>query len=105
MSMKIKLNLILASGLCVVSAKLRKNSNVATLFITDYTDSTRVLFDLEQKRILANRDGIELTTKDVESLCVVLKKEEKKAVSETRAGKVAEVTVVEQKTISSVVIY
>lgn len=69
-----RLNLILSNGLCVLNAKLRKDGGVATLFITDFSTNTRVLFDIEGKRILANRDDIEFTPKDVENLIAALAK-------------------------------
>lgn len=70
--LKKRLNLVLSNGLCVVSAKFRKNTPVVTLFVTDYTADTRIMFDMDQKRILANRDNIELNAKDIENLMAAL---------------------------------
>jgi hypothetical protein len=81
--MKKKLNLILDNGLCIINAKIRESTPLITLFITDYTNNTRVLFDVENKRILANKDNIELTGKDVENILLVLKEEPKKAQTKT----------------------
>jgi hypothetical protein len=78
--MKKRLNLVLTNGLLIVNAKIREGSPVITLFVTDYSESTRILFDVEQKRILANRDGIEFSAKDVESLLVALGVKEVKAI-------------------------
>lgn len=75
-----RLNLILGNGLCVLHVKFRTNSSLATLFITDYEYSTRVLFDIEQKCILTNRDNIELTAKDIENLLAAMKPKEKESV-------------------------
>lgn len=72
-NIKKRLNLILANGLCVLHAKIRGNIPVATLFITDYTYDTRVLFDIEKKRVLTNRDDIEITAKDIDNLMEALK--------------------------------
>ena len=69
---KKRLNLILANGLCVIQAKIRTGAPVMTLFVTDYTHNTRVLFDMEHKRVLSNRDNIELTEKDIENLLAAL---------------------------------
>lgn len=80
--LKKRMNVVLASGLCVVSAKLRKDAPLVTLFITDYTDNTRVLLDLEHKRVISNRDDVAFTAKDIDAIAVALGvvKEEKKAV-------------------------
>lgn len=69
---KKRLNLILANGLCVIHAKIRTSAPIVTLFITDYTYNTRILFDMENKVILSNRDNIELTAKDIENLLAAL---------------------------------
>lgn len=70
-----RLNVVLASGLVVVSAKFRKESPVATLFVTDFTHDTRIMLDLEGKRVLANRDDIALTDKDIEAIMAALPKD------------------------------
>lgn len=86
---KKKLNLILTSGLLVVSAKFRDGAPVVTLFVTDYTNNTRVLFDLEHKKILANRDGIEMNGKDIELLMIALETKEPVKVDEKAAPSVS----------------
>lgn len=79
--MRKTLNLVLASGLNIIHAKVREGTPVVTLFITDYTNDTRVLFDMDQKRILANKDNIDLTAEDIKNLVAALepKKSEKAA--------------------------
>jgi len=82
-NLKKRLNLVLTNGLVVVSAKFRKDSPVVVLFVTDFTHDTRILFDLEKKALLANRDNIVLTAKDNEAIIAALPKyeevQEKKA--------------------------
>jgi hypothetical protein len=72
-SVKKRMNLVLSNGFCVLHAKIRDNNPVAILFITDYTYDTRVLFDMEQKRILTNPDNIEITAKDIDNIAAALK--------------------------------
>jgi len=77
---KKRLNLVLTNGLCVIHAKVRPGASIITLFVTDYTNNTRILFDLENKRVLTNRDNIELTAKDIENLTAALQQDKDKAV-------------------------
>lgn len=81
-----KLNAILSNGLCVVSAKIRKNAPLATLFITDYTYNTRIMLDMDNKVVLANQDNIELTVKDIDNIIALLKKPEEKKATPTNAA-------------------
>ena len=67
-----RLNIVLSNGLCVLSAKLRKGSSLATLFISDFSDNTRVMFDLEHKRLLTNRDNIDLKQSDIDNLMLAI---------------------------------
>ncbi len=94
--MKKTCNIVLSSGLLVVSAKTREGTPVITLFITDYSDNTRVMFDVEQKCILVNRDDIVLSAQDIEALVAAFgikdAKKEIKKVADEFAGKVAEVS-------------
>ena len=85
---------MLSSGLIVVSAKIRGGSSIATLFITDYSEDTRVMFDLAEKRILANRDNIELNEKDITNLITALGYDVKSVAAEF-AEKVGKVKVVD----------
>lgn len=80
-----RLNVILSNGLCVVSAKLKKNAPLATLFITDYTYNTRIMLDMDNKVVLANQDNIELTAKDIDNIITMLKKPEEKKNTQTNA--------------------
>jgi hypothetical protein len=68
-----QLIIILSSGLCVLSAKKREGSSIVALYITDYTNSTRVVFDIEEKKIIANRDDVDFTADDIEMLCGSMK--------------------------------
>jgi hypothetical protein len=71
--MKLKrLNYILASGLCVVSARFKGNTKVAALCITNFAQNTRILFDVESKKVLANKDNIVINAKDVDGLLFAL---------------------------------
>jgi hypothetical protein len=73
--MKLKqLNYILTSGLCVVSARFKGNTKVAALCITNFAQNTRILFDVENKKVLANKDNITINAKDVDGLVAVLVK-------------------------------
>ena len=67
-----QLNLVLSSGLCVLSVKKREGSSIAVLYITDYNNSTRIVFDIEEKKVISNRDNIDFTKDDVEAVSKVL---------------------------------
>jgi hypothetical protein len=73
-----QLNMVLSSGLCVLSAKRREGSSIAVLYITDYNNNTRVVFDIEEKKVISNRDNIDFTKEDVEAVSKVLMITEKK---------------------------
>lgn len=68
----LKLNIVLSNGLCVLNAKPRKNSHLWVLFATDFNNETRLMFDMERKTILPNKDRITLATKDVETLITTI---------------------------------
>lgn len=63
-----RLNLVLSNGLCVINARVKNNIPIAILFVTDYSDQTRVILDLKEKRILANKFNIEILPKDIDSI-------------------------------------
>lgn len=71
-SVKKKVNIVLSNGLYIVSAKFRKGTPIITLFATDFINSTRLVLDLEKKSLLANRDNIELNSKDIENILAAL---------------------------------
>lgn len=68
-----RLNLILANGLHVLNAKFKRGTSTAVLFITDYTNNTRVIMDMENGKVLANNHNVELTKKDIEELRKMMK--------------------------------
>lgn len=69
-----RLNLPLSNGLCIIGAKIKEGSNIATLFITDFVDSTRVLFDMDEKRLVATKYGIDFPKKDLEVISAAIKR-------------------------------
>lgn len=69
-----QLNYILSNGLYVVNAKFKKNSPLITLFITNFIETTRVVFDATDKKVIANKDGIDIPQKDIDGLMVALSK-------------------------------
>ena len=73
-----RISIALESGLFVLNARIKKGRPVATLFVTDYIDTKRVLFDIENKRVLNN--GIAVTAKDIENLTKLFVKEAEKSV-------------------------
>jgi hypothetical protein len=86
-SLKKKLNVILSNGLHVVSAKVNQGAALATLFVTDYTNNSRLIFDMESKKILANIDGVDVSAKDMESIFTILSEKEKEKVKRKRNKK------------------
>jgi hypothetical protein len=70
--MRKRLNLPLSNGLCITSAKIKHS--IATLSITDFVESTRIVFDIEAKKILASRLGIDIPVKDIEAIAKALSK-------------------------------
>lgn len=85
-----KVNLMLSNGLYIISAKNREGTPLYTLYMTDFVESTRIIFDAEAKRVLPNKAGIELKEKDIAEVAKTIgwevrKAEEAKVVME--AGK------------------
>jgi hypothetical protein len=67
-----KINLVLSNGLLVLSGKV--NRSIATLFVTDLVGTTRIVLDLDSKKLLSNRDNVELNSKDIDNLIKELNK-------------------------------
>jgi hypothetical protein len=69
-----RLNLPLSNGLIISSAKIRPGHKIAVLLITDFIESIRVLYDLEDKRLLTTKFGIDIPAKDLEAIAVAIGK-------------------------------
>jgi hypothetical protein len=72
-----KINIMLSSGLYVISVKCRKDTPLYTLFITDFVENTRIIFDAETMKVLPNKLGVELNKKDVADVVKALGIEKK----------------------------
>lgn len=65
------LNLTLSNGFYITHFKFIENNSVVTLFITDYIDNERVLFDLEKKVMLGSYN-FELSEKDRNEITIAV---------------------------------
>lgn len=68
-------NLTLENGLQVYNLRARQGTSLVTLFITDLENDTRVMIDLESKRVLSG--GIALSSVDFEGVSSLLLESEK----------------------------
>ena len=71
---KKRLSLMLECQLCVMQIAINKSARVATLFVSDFNESTRVMLDLDSKKIISNRDEIRFTTSDINNIVAEIKK-------------------------------
>lgn len=67
-----RLNLMMDNGLFVLSSKQIKGSPIAKLVVSNLTDTIRVMFDTQEKRIIANVHGVEITDNGVKELIAKL---------------------------------
>jgi len=73
-----KVNIMLSSGLYVISAKHRVGTSLFVLYITDFVVNTRVIFDAEALKVLPNKYGVDIAENDKEALVKALGYEVKK---------------------------
>ena len=65
---------MLECQLCVMQIAINKAARVATLFVSDFNDSTRVMLDIDTKKIISNRDDIRFSINDINSIIAEIKK-------------------------------
>jgi hypothetical protein len=65
-------NRVLNNGLFVVSTKEKKN-NLVNVVISDFTQTSRFLFDMDNKKLLGNDAALILDPKDAELLLLIIK--------------------------------
>lgn len=73
-----RLNLTLSTGLCVLNVKFKKSAPVATAYVTDFNEQARILLDVEGKRLLVNKQNIDIPEKDIQLIFATLAVPEKK---------------------------
>lgn len=69
-----RLGLVVAKGLFLSRARIQ--GSLAILFMTDYTNTTKVVLNPAEKMIVSNPDGVNLSPEDIEKILVALAKEE-----------------------------
>lgn len=63
-----RLNFMCVGGLYAISAKARAGSSLISVFLTDFKVNTRVIVDMETKKVLANQYDIKLEDKDIATI-------------------------------------
>jgi hypothetical protein len=77
-----RLNYQLSNGLFVVNAKLLKDEKgviypVASLFLTDHIENTKILLDLSTQKIIYSKHNLSIPDADMKNLIAAWKTEEK----------------------------
>ena len=68
------IKLVLSSGLFIYGARIKENK-FAILYSTDYENNSRIMIDLESKKVLYNKHNVSLSVEDINSILASLKEE------------------------------
>jgi hypothetical protein len=72
MSENKRLNYTLADGLLVTNYRVKKNVPLAICFVTDFTETERIVIDIEGKRIVSS--NIAVSESDLAALIAAIQK-------------------------------